>query len=71
MAKKKINPKTAGKKFIMAEVSNALVALGYDVSDGEDYGFTSGTMVVHTSDFDIQIKPIAPKSGVSRYEVAE
>ncbi len=70
MAKKKINPKTIAKTKISNEVTTALETLGYDVSDGEDYGFTAGTIVVHTEKFDIQLKPIAPKSGVDRYEEA-
>lgn len=72
MAKtKKIDPKATFKSTIMAQVSEALKASGIEVADGADYGFTSGTIVVKGESFDIQIKPIAPKAGLERYELAE
>ena len=46
--------------------------LGFVVSDGKDvYGFTDGTLVVAMDKCDIQIKLIAPKAGIDRYEKLE
>jgi hypothetical protein len=68
---KKVNPKDTAKNQVMEVVTNALVAAGYEVEDGAKFGFTQGTVVVHGNEFDIQVKPIAPKTGVNRYEVVE
>lgn len=68
---KKINPKDTAKKEIMEVISKALAAAGYDVTDGEDYAMTKGTIVAHHATCDVQIKPITPKAGVDRYEIVE
>ena len=49
-------------------VSKMLEANGTKFDDGMEYGFTEGTMVIHLEKFDVQLKPIAPKRGVERYE---
>ena len=36
--------------------------------NGEEFGFTKGTLVLHLEEFDMQLKPITPKTGVERYE---
>lgn len=66
---KKINPKDTAKKEIMEIISKALAAAGYDVVDGENYAMTKGTIVIHHTICDVQIKPITPKAGIDRYEV--
>lgn len=68
---KKVNPKDTAKKEIMEVISKALAAAGYDVTDGEDFAMTKGTIVAHHATCDVQIKPITPKAGVDRYEVVE
>lgn len=68
---KKVDPKAVAKSKVMEEVAIALRAEGYEVLDGEAFGMTKGTIVVRTADTDIQVKPITPKAGLTRYEVAE
>jgi hypothetical protein len=69
MAKaKKIDPKMVAKEGVMAKVTASLEAQGMTVLDGENYGFTKGTIIVRLENVDIQLKPIAPKAGVDRYE---
>ena len=68
---KKINPKDIAKKEIMEVISKALANAGYDVSNGEDYAMTKGTIIAHHVTCDVQIKPITPKAGVDRYEAIE
>lgn len=68
---KKIDPKAREKQAIMDLVAVALAKGGYDVLDGGNFGFSSGTVVVRGSQFDIQLKPIATKSGTTRYEVVD
>jgi len=68
---KKVNPKNVFKASTMELVKTSLEQLEISVSDGEDYGMTKGTLVVHGKDFDMQLKPIVPKAGVDRYEVEE
>ena len=65
---KKINPKDIQKNEIMTVVQNALVDAGYEVLDGDDFAMTKGTIVVRADKSDIQLKPIAPKHNVDRYE---
>lgn len=64
---KKVNPKDTAKKEIMEVISKTLTAAGYDVTDGEDYAMTKGTIVAHHATCDVQIKPITPKAGIDRY----
>jgi hypothetical protein len=68
---KKIDPKAEYKALIMDIVRNALIEKGADVQDGANFGMTAGTIVVHGADFDLQLKPITTKAGVTRYTVAE
>jgi hypothetical protein len=72
MAKtKKIDPKVTFKGNVMSIVADALIAKGLVVESGDDYGFTTGTIVVKGDTYDLQLKPITPKAGVERYELAE
>ncbi len=68
---KKVDPKAVAKKEVMAVVAEALVAAGFTVLTGEEFGMTAGTIVVRHATADIQLKPIAPKTGVDRYTVDE
>lgn len=68
---KKVNPKDVAKKAVMDVITEALENAGMSVEDGLDYGFTKGTVVIHAETCDIQLKPIAPKAGVERYEKGE
>lgn len=73
MAKKvkAIDPKMVAKNEVMAVVMQALAEAGYSVKDGKDYAMTSGTIVVAVGNYDVQIKPISPKTGVDKYTLAE
>lgn len=72
---KKVNKKVDFKKIAKGQVNKyiveALKALGIEASDGEDYGFTEGTIVAHMEKTDIQIKLITPKAGLERYKRLE
>lgn len=71
MTEKKIDARTAAKTEVMDIVGRALIAAGYSVEDGAEYGTTAGTIIVHGKDLDVKVKPIAPKKGVTRYSKAE
>ena len=66
---KKVDVKAVQKAEVMEIVAEALREHGYEVKDGVDYGMTKGTLIVETEVCDVQIKPIAPKAGIVRYEV--
>lgn len=68
---KKVNPKDIAKQEVMAIIQKALEENGFELKDGVDYGMTKGTIIVSHKIADIQIKPISPKAGVDRYEIAE
>ncbi len=68
---KKVNVKDVMKNQAMEIITKALENEGLTISTGADYGMTSGTIVIHMTECDIQIKPIAPKAGVIRYEITE
>ena len=70
-AAKKVDPKVVAKLEVMAIVKDALTNAGMTVLDGEKFGMTKGTVVVRHGTADIQIKPIAPKAGETRYTEAE
>lgn len=68
---KKVDVKAVAKESVMTVVEKALIEAGFKVSAGEAYGMTKGTIVVHTEASDVQIKPIAPKTGLTHYEAIE
>lgn len=68
---KKVDAKKVAKVEVMKVIQDALVAAGYAVADGADYGMTAGTMVVKGAVCDVQLKPITPKAGLDRYEELE
>lgn len=70
-ATKKVDVKAVQKASVMAVITEALETAGYSVVSGADYGMTSGTIVVKAETCDVQIKPITPKAGVTRYEEVE
>ena len=72
MAKtKKINPKEVGKNKVMEILKECLTQNDIPFENGEEFGFTKGTLVLHLEEFDMQLKPITPKTGVERYEKLE
>lgn len=72
MAKtKKINPKEVGKNKVMEMLKECLTQNDILFENGEDFGFTKGTLVLHLEEFDMQLKPITPKTGIERYEKLE
>ena len=72
MAKtKKINPKEVGKNKVMEILKECLTHHDIPFENGEEFGFTKGTLVLHLEEFDMQLKPITPKTGVERYEKLE
>ena len=68
---KKVNPKDLAKERVMAIIRESLEQVNIDYEDGAEYGMTKGTIVVHIDDYDVQIKPIAPKAGLNRYQKVE
>ena len=66
---KKVDVKAVEKAKVMEMVAAALREHGYEVKDGVDYGMTKGTLIVETEVCDVQIKPVVPKAGVTRYEI--
>ena len=65
---KKINEKDIAKNEIMAIICKALEANGIKYKDGVNYGMTKGTIIVEHEKADVQIKPITPKAGLTRYQ---
>ena len=68
---KKVNPKDIAKKEVMEIIQRALQENDIEFKDGADYGMTAGTIIVSHKIADVQIKPISPKAGLDRYELAE
>lgn len=66
---KKVDVKAVEKAKVMEIIAAALKDCGYEVKDGVEYGMTKGTLIVVTEVCDVQIKPITPKAGITRYEV--
>ncbi len=65
---KKVNEKDIAKNEIMAIIHKALEENGISFKDGVDYGMTKGTIIVEHEKADVQIKPITPKAGLTRYQ---
>ena len=65
---KKVNEKDIAKEEIMAIIHKALEENGISFKDGVDYGMTRGTIIVEHEKADVQIKPITPKAGITRYQ---
>ena len=68
---RKVNPKDIAKAEVMEVIKSALLEKGYEIRDGVDYGMTKGTIIVGTDICDVQIKPITPKTGLTRYAEIE
>lgn len=67
---KKVNPKDTQKKVVKDILKDVLANVG-NIEEGSEYGFTKDTLVVHAETCDIQVKLIAPKTGLLRYEREE
>ena len=67
---KKVNPKDTQKKAVKDILKDVLASVG-TIEEGSEYGFTKDTLVVHAETCDIQVKLIAPKTGLLRYEKEE
>ncbi len=66
---KKVDVKAVAKNKVMEGITDYLRSSGYEVfTDSASFGFTKGTIVVRTANTDIQLKPITPKAGITRYE---
>lgn len=65
---KKVNEKDIAKDEIMDIIRKALEENGIKYKDGVDYGMTKGTIIVEHEKADVQIKPITPKAGLTRYQ---
>ena len=65
---KKVNEKDIAKEEIMAIIHKALEDNGISFKDGVGYGMTKGTIIVEHEKADVQIKPITPKAGLTRYQ---
>ena len=66
---KKVNEKDIAKNEIMGIIEKALAENGIEWKNGVEYGMTNGTIIVTHEKSDIQIKPIAPKHGLTRYPI--
>lgn len=66
---KKVNEKDIAKNEVMEIIKKALAENGIEWKDGVEYGMTNGTIIVTHEKSDIQIKPIAPKHGITRYPI--
>ena len=66
---KKVNTKDIAKNEVMAIIQKALEDNGIEYKDGVEYGMTNGTIIVEHEKSDIQIKPIAPKHGITKYPI--
>ena len=66
---KKVNEKEVAKDEVMKIIEDALAAKGIQIKDGVEYGMTRGTIIVEHEKSDIQIKPIAPKHGITKYPI--
>ena len=73
MAKKerKVDVKAVEKERVSKVLSAAALEGGFEVIEGEKFGFTKGSFVVRTAVCDVQIKVITPKSGVTHYSEGE
>lgn len=69
--RKKVSPKDVTKEKVMAIIRESLEQVSIDYEDGAEYGMTKGTIVVHIDGYDVQIKPISPKAGLSCYQKVE
>ena len=65
---KKVDVKKVSKLEVSAKVKELFEGLGIEVGEGSEFGFTEGTLVLKLEKCDIQVKLIAPKSGIERYE---
>ena len=65
---RKVNEKDIAKNEIMAIIHKALEENGISFKDGVEYGMTKGTIIVEHEKADVQIKPISPKAGITRYQ---
>lgn len=65
---KKVNEKDIAKDEIMAIIHKALEDNRISFKDGVNYGMTKGTIIVEHEKADVQIKPITPKAGLTRYQ---
>ena len=64
---KKVDQKKVMKEEVKKQIERMLEDMVVRLSDGEDFGFTSGTLVAHMKECDVQIKLITPKAGIDRY----
>lgn len=64
---KKVDVKKVSKIEVSAQIKELFEGLGFEISLGEDFGFTSGTLVLKSENCDVQIKLITPKAGIDRY----
>lgn len=65
---KVIDPKTVAKTDLMKIVIESLEQVGMEILDGQAFGMTAGTIIVRLAGTDVQLKPIVPKTGITRYE---
>lgn len=65
---KKVDVKKVEKLKVSGQIMDYLEEQGLSVSEGTNYGFTEGTLVLHTDKTDVQIKFITPKAGITKYE---
>lgn len=65
---KKVDVKKVSKIEVSAQIKEMFEGLGIVVGNGQDFGFTEGTLVLKMDKCDVQVKLITPKAGLERYE---
>ena len=66
---KKVDVKKAAKTELSAMFAEFLAEKGIECNtNSENFGFTSGTLVVKMPNTDVQVKLITPKAGLERYQ---
>lgn len=68
---KKVDMKKVSKLEVSAKVRELFEGLGIVVSEGSEFGFTEGTLVLSMLNCDVQVKMITPKAGLERYASLE
>lgn len=64
---KKVDVKKVSKIEVSAQIKQLFLDNGFEINDGQEFGFTEGTLVLKMVACDVQIKLITPKSGLERY----
>lgn len=70
---KKVDYKGLAKEHVAEVLKTALVNAGFELAEGEDYGFKAGSIIVNGIEIEgetvaVKVELTAPKAGVMTYE---